>query len=321
MKTLKWLASASLAVVMFPALYAEPHCPGNAASIRPRFVEQSIIIVPVVLNDSGPFDFVLDTAAQVTTIDPALASDLHLKLEGTAGVTGAGFSTRASYAQLESLQVGTYAIKNSLLLIHNLGQIQVTDSRVRGILGENFLERFDLIIDYPHGIVCLDDTKQMQEKVKGEHIALAPLHHPQQNLPFTEPLIVPVAVSGLAGPPLLLQLDSGINMPLLFDPGKLHRTAFAGAPLHSRGTDGVVRAYAVLPHQDIQVGTHFVHQIAFVAPAAASRNIPDAEIDGVLPLLGQLVSVFLRNRTFREIPSSIYAVAMSKLFRAIDVLG
>jgi hypothetical protein len=54
MKTLKWLASASLAVVMFPALYAEPHCPGNAASIRPRFVEQSIIIVPVVLNDSAP---------------------------------------------------------------------------------------------------------------------------------------------------------------------------------------------------------------------------------------------------------------------------
>jgi Aspartyl protease len=175
MKTLKWLASASLAVVMFPALYAEPHCPENAASIRPRFVEQSIIIVPVVLNDSGPFDFVLDTAAQVTTIDPALASDLHLKLEGTAGVTGAGFSTRASYAQLESLQAGTYAINNSLLLIHNLGQIQVTDSRVRGILGENFLERFDLIIDYPHGIVCLDDTKQMQEKVKG---ALESAQHP-----------------------------------------------------------------------------------------------------------------------------------------------
>ena len=129
MKTLKWLASASLAVVMFPALYAEPHCPGNAASIRPRFVEQSIIMVPVVLNDSGPFDFVLDTAAQVTTIDPALASDLHLNLEGTAGVTGAGFSTRASYAQLESLQAGTYAIKNSLILIQD-----ISDARVYGVI-------------------------------------------------------------------------------------------------------------------------------------------------------------------------------------------
>jgi Aspartyl protease len=49
---------------------------------------------------------VLDTAAQVTTVDPALASDLPIKLQGTAGVTGAGFSTRASYAQLETLQTG-----------------------------------------------------------------------------------------------------------------------------------------------------------------------------------------------------------------------
>jgi hypothetical protein len=71
MRSLKWLAAASLGTIMLPALYAEPHCPGNVASIRPRFVERSIIIVPVMLNNSGPYDFVLDTAAQVTTVDPA----------------------------------------------------------------------------------------------------------------------------------------------------------------------------------------------------------------------------------------------------------
>jgi hypothetical protein len=283
MTTIKWLTAASLAAVMLPALYAEPHCPGNVASIRPRFVEHSIIIVPVMLNGSGPYDFVLDTAAQMTTIDPALASDLRLKLQGSARVTGAGFSTGASYAQLELVQAGTHAIKNPLLLVHNLGQIQATDSRVRGILGENFLERFDLLIDYAHGIVCLDDTKQMQEKVKGEHIALAGPPHREQNLPFTQPLIVPVHVFGVAEQPLLLQLDSGINAPLLFNGGRLRHTAFASAPLRSRGTDGVVRAYAVLPPQDIQVGLHSVHQISFVAPAAASKDIPDAALDGVLP--------------------------------------
>jgi hypothetical protein len=84
-------------------------------------------------------------------------------------------------------------------LIHNLGQIQVSDPRVHGILGENFLEHFDLLIDYARGIVCLDDTKQMQEEVKGEHIALVPPLHLERNLPFTEPLMVPVRVSGVAG--------------------------------------------------------------------------------------------------------------------------
>jgi hypothetical protein len=267
---------------MSPALYAEPHCPGNVASIRPRFVEHSIIIVPVMLNNSGPYDFVVDTAAQVTTIDPTLDAELHLKLLGETGVTGAGFSTRAAYARLDLLQAGGYGVKNSLLLIHNLGQIQVSDPRVHGILGENFLEHFDLLIDYAHGIVCLDDTKQMQEKVKGKHIALVPPLHQERNLPFTEPLIVPVRVSGVAGQ-LLLQLDSGINSPLLFDAGRMRPAVSASTPLHSRGADGVSHAFTVLPPQDIQVGLHTLQQISFVAPVAADKDIPGPEIDGVLP--------------------------------------
>src|SRR5215469_4022998 len=190
MTTLNWVATASLAAATLPALYAETHCPGNVASIRPRFVERSIVIVPVVLNNSGPYDFVLDTAQQMTTIDPELASELGLKPQGSAEVTGAGFSTRASYALPESLRVGEHSLKNPLLLVHPLGQIQVSDPRVRGILGENFLEHFDLLIDYAHGIVCLDDTKQLQAKVRGERIALVPPPHLEQNLPFTEPLIV-----------------------------------------------------------------------------------------------------------------------------------
>jgi hypothetical protein len=282
MTTLKWLATASLAAALFPALYAETHCPENVASIRPRFVERSIVIVPVILNGSGPYDFVLDTAQQMTTIDPALAAELRLKVQGSAEVTGAGFSTRASYALPESLQAGDHVLKNPLLLVHLLGQIQVSDPRVRGILGENFLERFDLLIDYAHGIVCLDDTKQLQAKVKGARIALAAPSHPERNLPFTEPLVISARVSGI-GRPVLLQLDSGINSPLWFDAGKLRPTAFASTPLHSRGTDGVSHDYVVLPPQDIQVGLNSLKQISFVAPAAGGKNIPDAEIDGVLP--------------------------------------
>jgi hypothetical protein len=236
-----------------------------------------------MLNDGGPYDFVLDTAAQVTTIDPELAGELHLKLLGTTGVTGAGFSTRASYARLQLLQMGDHRIKDLLLLVHNLGQVQVNDPRVRGILGENFLEQFDLLIDYAHGIVCLDDMKKMQEKVKGEHISLATPLHPERNLPFTEPLMIPVRVTGVTGRPLLLQLDSGINSPLLFDPATVHPAAFASAPLRSRGTDGVSHAYFVLPPQDIQVGLHKLQQISFVAPVVANTNIPYSEVDGVLP--------------------------------------
>ena len=58
MTTLKWFASAILVSVMIPALYSEAHCPRDVASIRPRFIEHSILVLPVTLNHSGPFDFV-----------------------------------------------------------------------------------------------------------------------------------------------------------------------------------------------------------------------------------------------------------------------
>jgi hypothetical protein len=282
MSLFRSLLLASLVSLVLPAAQGEAHCPGNVASIRPRFIEHSILIVPVTLNHSGPFDFVLDTAAQVTAIDPQLAADLHLKPLGQTGVTGAGFSTRASYTRLDSLKTGSYEVKGPLLLIHNLGQIQIAEPRVHGILGENFLEHFDLLIDYAHGIVCLDDTKQMQQKVKGEHIALAAPSHPERSLPFIEPLRISVRVSGLVQP-LVLKLDSGINSPLLFDAGKLRTAAFASTPLHSRGTDGASHAYAVLPPQDIQLGLYSLQQISFVAPVAGDQDIPGAGIDGVLP--------------------------------------
>jgi hypothetical protein len=283
MTTLNWLATASLASALLPALYAATNCPGNVASIRPRFVERSIVIVPVMLNGSGPYDFVLDTAQQMTTIEPGLATELRLKMQGSAEVTGAGFSTRASYTRSDSLQAAEHVLKNPLLLVHPLGQIQVTDPRVRGILGENFLERFDLLIDYARGIVCLDDTKQLQAKVKGERILLASPSHPEQNLPFTQPLIIPVRIDGVGEGPLRLQLDSGINAPLLFDARKLHPAVFASASLSGRGTDGIVHAYAVLPPQDIRVGLQSLRQVSFVAPTAAGKDIPSTEIDGVLP--------------------------------------
>jgi len=283
MTTLKWVATASLAATVLPSLYAEARCPGNVASIRPRFVERSIVIVPVMLNGSGPYDFVLDTGDQVTTIDPRLASELGLRLQGSAGVTGAGFSTRASFALPESLQAGDHVLKNPFLLVHPLGQIQVSDPRVRGILGQNFLGRFDLLIDYADGIVCLDDTKQLQAKVKGERIALAAPPHPEQNLPFTQPLIIPVRIDGIGGGWLRLQLDSGINAPLLFDAKRLHPAPLASAPLRSKGTDEAVHAYAVLKPKDIQVGPHSLHQISFLAPTAAGKDIPSSKIDGVLP--------------------------------------
>jgi hypothetical protein len=142
-----------------------------------------------------------------------------------------------------------------------------------------------VLIDYSKGLLCLDEGKAMQAKIKGEHIALARPPHPENNLPFTERPIIPVQVSGIREP-MLLHLDSGSNAPLLYEAGKgLTRALFVSAPLRTRGTDGIEHAFAVLPPQDVQVGSHVLRQVPFAAPMKAGQDVPKVDFDGLLPTI------------------------------------
>jgi hypothetical protein len=284
MSSFKWLASATLATVILPALHAEPHCPGNVAILRFRLVQRSQIIVPVAINHTGPYDFLVDTGAQVTTVDPTLAAELQLKIEGTTGFVGVGFRTRPSFAHLDTLEAGSHALANPLVVIQNMEHLQAADPRIRGILGGNFLRNFDVLIDYARRMLCFDNTKVMQSEIKGKHIALVIPPHPEGGGLLTEPLIIAVHLSGIPARPLLQLLDSGTNVPLLYESGKAMAGGFSvSVPIRDRGPDGVERVFAVLPPQDMQIGTLTLHQISFVTPAATGKDLPKVEVDGLLP--------------------------------------
>jgi hypothetical protein len=189
------------------------------------------------------------------------------------------------FAQLDLLEVGSHAMANPYVLIQNVARLQAADPHIRGTLGGNFLRHFDVLIDYPHSMLCLDDSKAMQPKVKGEHIALVSVPHPDSDTLFTEPLIVQAHLSGIQAQKKALLLDSGSNAPLLFDAGPLLRGLVVNAPLYTRNADGVVQTFTVLPPQDMQIGTHDLHQISFVTPVATGKDVPKVEVDGLLPTI------------------------------------
>ena len=284
MSPFKWLASITLAATILPTLHAEPHCPGNVAILRFRLVQRSQIIVPVAINHTGPYDFLVDTGAQITTVDPELAAQLHLKIEGITGFVGVGFRSRPSFAHLDLLEAGSHAVANALIIVQSLEHLQAADPHIRGILGGNFLGHFDVLLDYAHSMLCLDDAKVMQPEVKGKHIALVTPPHPQDKVLSTEPLIIPVHLSGSGIRQLLLLLDSGTNAPFLYDPGKYLAPGLSvSAPLRNRGADGVERAFTVLPPQDMQIGILAFRQISFVTLAGTGNDVPKIGVDGLLP--------------------------------------
>ena len=263
---------------------AEPHCPGNLDSLRLRLIENVQIIVPVTINHSGPYDFLLDTGAQITTVVPALAKALDLKIEGTTGIIGVGNYARTPFTTLDSVQAGSQVVEQVMAVIQDLGQIHLADARVRGVLAGNFLEHFGLLIDYRQRLICFDKGDAMETKIKGQRVELVTVPDSEKASRAPQRLTVAVHLSGIRKESLLLRLDSGINVPLLYPSGQTgHLVETGTSPLRSRGTDGVSHAFAILARQEVRIGQLALHKIPFVMPVSAATNLPRPEVDGLLP--------------------------------------
>jgi predicted aspartyl protease len=279
------LAAVSLALIILPVVEAEPRCPGNIASVTPRLVRHALIVIPVRINQAGPFDFMVDTGSQVTVIDPSLASELNLKAQGRVGLVSVANFAQASATVLDTLEADSHVIEKSPAIVQDLRPIQAADPRIRGVLGESFLAHFDLFVDYGHKLLCLDETSAMRDSVRGERIPFIRPQHPDDELPFIERLVVSVHLSGTGKQPILLQLDSGSDGPILY-PGSEQREVQAlvqSATLQGANATSAQRALAVLPPQNMQIGNHILTHISFVTPVAVAKNLPRQREDGLLP--------------------------------------
>jgi hypothetical protein len=279
------LAAVSLALVILPVVEAEPRCPGNTASVTPRLVRDALIVIPVRINQAGPFDFMVDTGSQVTVIDPSLASELNLKVQGRVGLVSVVNFAQASATVLDTLEADSHVIEKSPAIVQDLRPIQAADPHIRGVLGESFLAHFDLFVDYGHKLLCLDETSAMRDSVRGERISFIRPQHPEDELPFLERLVVSVRLSGTGKQPILLQLDSGSDGPILY-PGSDQPEVQAlvqSATLQGANTTDAQRAFAVLPPQNMQIGNRILTHVSLVTPVAVAKNLPRQREDGLLP--------------------------------------
>ena len=151
---------------------AETQCPGSVASVPFRFVNGPQIVLAVSINHTGPYNFLLDSGTQSTMIDLSLAAALHVDTQGAAEVAGVGSRNSASLAQVDLIEVGAYAVANQKVLVYDLDNLDSADLHLQGILGDDFLEHFDLLIDNATRLLCLDNSATMRAEVKGPRIPL-----------------------------------------------------------------------------------------------------------------------------------------------------
>jgi len=284
MSNFKRFASLVLAATIVPTLPAASHCPGNVPSVPLHLTNNHQMIVAVSVNHSGPYNFLLDTGAEMTMVDPALAAELHLNTQGTAGIVGVGFLASAPFAQLGLLEVGSHAVANQKVLVFDFEKSHSVDLHIfRGVLGEDFLGEFDMLIDNAHNLLCLDDSSAMAADIKGPHIALMAPARATNGMPALRLLIIAARLSD-GRRPVRLVLDSGTNVSFLFYTARymplelLARTSLLGG-----GFDRAQRPVSTLPPQDLQIGSLEFPRVSFFAYADSPEGLSrTSAYDGLL---------------------------------------
>ena len=160
---------------------------------------QPLILLPIHVNDRGPFDFILDTGAGTSLVSIDLARELNLKTIGSKHGQTAGGRVAVSLAKVDSIRAGEIKLENVDVGIVDLSQIGGSvGAKIDGDLGYNFLKHFRVTIDYRDLVLRLDDPKRIESFVRGAQ---------------TE---VPVRLANPAKPLLLVDVHANGRGPFQF---------------------------------------------------------------------------------------------------------
>jgi len=265
---------------MTSALNAETKCPGNVESVPLHPVNGYQMIVAVEVNHAGPYNFLLDTGTQFTMIDPSLAGELNAKGEDSIPVDGTGFHTTASSVLLGPVETGSHAVAHVAAVVYSLKNLRAAGLSIRGVLGEDFLKHFDMLIDNGNRMLCLDDTGAMRGEMNGQRIAMVTSSETEDVPPNS--LLFTVQLSDVPRP-IRLKLDSGATASVLYNPAKYQAPRLVREGLRrGNGTDGAQRDFMGLPAQQVKIDSLELRAVPFFALAAKGKDPANADFDGLL---------------------------------------
>jgi hypothetical protein len=201
-----------VAVAGIGTAVAEP----NVSVARLRAVSDALNVVSVKVNGAGPFEFVLDTGSTSTTIDSELAARLRLVSTGSATSVSPWKSSAIPIVRADRLEVEKATVRDLDLSVERLDWLKSICPTAKGILGEDFLRNFDLLLDNRHHQLQMERVPgSLAEELTGERVPLTghASHRPQL---FPNRLILVIQVPELGPRELSVLLDSAANALMLF---------------------------------------------------------------------------------------------------------
>jgi len=244
---------------------------------RFRTTGQSMIVVPVMINGAGPIDFLLDTGCMSSIVDQKLAAELHLPLTGKAILETAQSETVTTVVHIDSVGMGEATVDGLDVMVAD----RSTNLRfkVRGVLGEDFLQHFDVLIDNRHHVIQLErGPGPLGNMLSGERLQLSSVGSGGEQLDPRR-LVVVGKFEEMRNQEAKLQLDSGAPYLLLFsqvgkpDPGNQPAT-FSVTGVLKRSFFAYGRTLR------LRLGKGFFSDITAVVP---TETVAQLNVAGLLP--------------------------------------
>jgi len=182
--------------------------------VKFRVKGESIIVVPVMINGAGPFDFMLDTGTTNTLIDRKLAEELHLPTAGKGFLATVQNEAVTPIAHANSVSMAGANVRGLDLFVIN--HFADRPPHVRGNLGEDFLRHFDLLFDNRHHLIQFElGPGPLGDMLVGERLSLS-LNGPEEKEPTENRLIIAGHCPESGSREMKFQLDSGVSGVVLF---------------------------------------------------------------------------------------------------------
>lgn len=282
-------------------------------NVKFRKAGQSMIIVPVMINGAGPFDFLLDTGSSSSMVDQKLVEELHLPFAGRTVLESPYGQAVTPVVHTNSLGMANATVASlDLVILDNHAGVR---PKVRGVLGEDFLRYFDVFIDYGHRLIQFESGPgPLRNRLIGEHLPFSANGSGEEKL--NSNLLVIMGhfemdhFDAFRTKDAKLLLDSGT--PYLLLCSQVTKAEIPGQP-ESLSVSGLLgssfEAYAQTAH--LQLGKRFLSGVTVVVPI---QNTPARDVDGLLPT-SLFRSVFISHSGKFVIldPSAKPAVAQSEL--------
>ena len=236
-------------------------------------------IVRVSINGTGPYDFILDTGTDITMVERKLLR--KLSISGGQSVTlvtalGASQHQRATAESIAIAGLSVERIKINTLEGVELGAIK---GRVQGILGENFLKCFDVLIDNEQQTLTLDRTSRLVDTLAGEHLQLSRFGN-FNYAPTPDRIVVKLRMPLLFQKSLLFLVDSGTSTAMFYPPpGSLALRAMRSS--QQVNLNDVKSHNCQIQKTTLEIGSGTFRGIELAACEGITRNNMDT--DGVLP--------------------------------------